>query len=201
MKQIKRAIYGIGLLLLVGAMLCGTAFADVDNPSGGTFSDVPANASYMEAVEFLREMGIFAGDDKGNFNPNQTITRAETAAVFCRMMGVEESAITLTQSPFYDVPSGHWAVGYIAKAAELGVVNGYGNGQFGPSNPVTYQEVLKMLVCSWGWGSLAEEAGGWPNGYITVATESGYTEGINFNPADNATRAAVAQLIYNSIMG
>jgi len=174
------------------------AFADVSETTG-VFPDVPPGAKYAEAVEVLHEMGIFNGDGNGNFNPDKTISRAETAAILCRMMGAEEDAKTMTSSPFTDVPSTHWAVGYIAKAAEAGIISGYSNGEFKPSNPVTYQQILKMLVCAWGWGGLAEEAGGWPNGYIQVANESGYTEGITHNPKDAASRSTVAQLIYNSI--
>lgn len=197
MRQLQRIMQGIVLFTLCGALLCGNALADVTNTP---FPDVPADADYAEAAITLSEMGIFKGDEAGNFNPDNPISRAEAATVICRMLGVEDEAKQIKTAVFTDVPSSHWAVGYTAKAAELGIINGYGNGRFGPGDPVTYEQMIKMLVCAWGWGGLAEEAGGWPNGYITVATESGYTKGINYSPSDNAIRAMVAQLIYNSMM-
>lgn len=34
----------------------------------------------------------------------------------------------------------------VGKAVELGVVNGYGNGKFGPSDEVTYEQAVTMIV-------------------------------------------------------
>ena len=41
------------------------------------YPDVEDNASYAEAVETLNVLGIMIGDEKGNFNPEASITRAE----------------------------------------------------------------------------------------------------------------------------
>lgn len=194
MKQIKRAIYSIGVLLVVGTMLCGTAFADVaDTP----FPDVPAGADYAEAAATLAELGIFQGDDAGNFNPNKTISRAETAAVICRMLGVEDEALAMKNVVFTDVPATHWAVGYVAKAAQLGIIGGYGNGKFGPEDQVTYEQMVKMLVCAWGHEEWAQSQGGYPAGYLYVAEMMGLSADISgFNGPSEAPRWGVAVLCY-----
>lgn len=200
MKQIKRAIYSIGFLLLIGAMLCGTAFAGDNDLSNRPFPDVPAGANYMEAAVTLAELGIFQGDSAGNFNPNKTISRAEAATVICRMLGVEEDAKNRTDVIFNDVSVSHWAVGYISKAAELGIIGGYGNGKFGPEDPVTQEQIVKMLVCAWGYEYDATVAGGYPNGYINVANDLGILFGIRTVPSDPAPRSVVASLVYNTLM-
>ena len=185
-------------MLLCFAMLSSTALADTgDIPS--PFPDVPSNASYAEAVRTLYEMGIFAGDENGNFNPDKTITRAEVAKVICLLVGVGDEALAMKNQVFSDVPSSHWAAGYVAKASELGIVNGIGNGQFGPSNPLTYEQIITMLVRAWGYDELADKSGGYPNGYISIADESGYTKGTSISVGKPATRSTVAVLIYNTL--
>lgn len=198
MKKVKSLIRMALILAICFASLCSSALADTGAYTG-PFPDVPTSAPYADAAEALHDRGIFNGDSKGNFNPNSTITRAECAAVICRLMGVENETKTMTKQVFSDVPSSHWAVGYVAKAAELGIINGYGNGKFGPSDPVTYAQIVKMLVCAWGWGELAQEQGGYPNGYLQIAEDFNITHGISQSPNEPAPRSAVAILMYNSI--
>lgn len=161
------------------------------------FPDVPADAEYTEAVAALVEREIITGDDRGNFNPDATITRAETAAIICRLMGVADQAQGARNQIYNDV-SGHWAEGYITKATELGIFNGDGTGMFRPNDNVTYEQIVKMLVCVCGQESEARRSGGWPNGYIAVARDLGITRGMSFAQTANAPRSAVAQLAYNA---
>lgn len=202
MKLLRKITQGIAVFALCGALLCGNAFADVDTQSGGPFPDVSADADYAEAVATLVDMGILKGDEAGNFNPDKPISRAEAATIICRMLGVENEAKQIKTAVFTDVPSSHWAVGYTAKAAELGIINGYGNGKFGPSNPVTYEQMVKMLVCAWGYVDDAVLSGGWPNGYIAVAKDIRIIDN-NSSASNNAApipRWMVAQLSYNTAM-
>lgn len=166
---------------------------------GTAFPDVPETAEYASAVEALADMGIITGDNKGNFNPNDTINRAEAAAIICRMVGVEEEAKASKTEVFHDVSAAHWAVGYVAKAAGLGIINGYGDGNFGPSDPVTYGQIIKMLVCAWGYEEAAKANGGWPNGYLTTADTYGISTGAMFSAEEKAPRGQVALLCYCTV--
>lgn len=163
------------------------------------FPDVAQSAEYAEAVAYLAEAGILKGDENGRFNPNATITRAETATIICRLMGMEDEAKANRRQVYDDVPATHWASGYIAQATELGVFNGDGTGNFRPGDNVTYEQVIKMLVCACGYEDEARQSGGWPNGYIAVAAELGITNEMRFRQTANAPRSAVAQLAYNAI--
>lgn len=163
------------------------------------FPDVPDDAPYADAVNMLAEMGIVKGDENGNFNPNNTITRAEFATMMCRLLGVEDAALAITKSSFNDVPADHWACGYVTKAVELGLVNGYGNGNFGPSDTLTYEQAVKVLVCAWGYEAEATEKGGWPKGYAQIADEIGITKGTQIMGAESVNRSVVAALFYNAI--
>jgi hypothetical protein len=197
-KILKMTVKTALITILFVAAICGSALAD-EGAYTGAFPDVSLDSDYGEAVEALYDMGIFGGDEDGNFNPNNTITRAEVATVICRLLGVEEEAKSMKTQVFSDLPASHWAAGYVAKAAELGIVNGYENGKFGPEDPVTYEQMVKMLVCAAGYGEDAESAGGYPDGYLAVGDECGFTSGVNIVIGKGAPRSAVAMLVYNAI--
>ena len=189
----KRMVQKGVLSLLVLAMVISPALAV------SSFPDVAEDAEYSEAVEYLRETGIMCGDDKGNFNPDKTVTRAEMVTIICNMLGETEGLAV--SSTFDDVPKTHWANKYITKAVALGFISGYGNGKFGPNDTVTYEQAITMLVRAIGQYSAANDAGGYPNGFIYVANKSGYLDGISANKGDQMRRLQIAAICYNIIMG
>lgn len=177
-------------LLLTIAMLTAPV-------SAVSYPDVDENASYAEAVEYLKDIGIMQGDEKGNFNPNQSVTRAEMAAIICRML--DETENLTTSNDFMDVPVTHWANKYVAKAAELGIVNGYGNGNFGPDDMVTFEQVVTMVIRAIGGADEAQKNGGYPNGFLFVANQYNFLDSVHASIGGPFSRAGVAIIIYNSI--
>lgn len=177
-------------MVVVGMILAHTALAV-------SFPDVAADAQYAAAVEALSKDGIFAGDENGLFNPERTITRAEYSTIICRLLGVEDEAKQLTAAHFSDVPVSHWAVGYVAKATELGIINGKGDGTFAPAEEVTSEQAVKMLICAVGFEDEAVDAGGWPDGYMSVARDFGYLDGIAETGNQTMPRAHIALLLHN----
>lgn len=187
----KRKIKPILVGALVSIMLCSTALA-------ASFPDVDELTDYADAVDYLSEVGIMVGDDLGNFNPNKPVTRAEMATIICRMSG-ETDALKASNN-FFDVPTSHWANKYISKAVELGVVNGYGDGKFGPSDFVTYEQAITMLVRSVGLDGDAQFFGGYPQGYIDVANHYGFTRDLTITVGSHMNRSDVAIAVFNVLV-
>lgn len=50
------------------------------------FPDVDKKSYYAPYIEAASEAGIVIGDDKGNFRPNDYLTRAEAAVIICRLL-------------------------------------------------------------------------------------------------------------------
>lgn len=176
-------------LTIAFSLLC-TALASA------AYKDVDYEDDYASAVELLTELEIFEGDEKGNFNPDSTITRAEMAAIVCRAKGLESAAKGAKGvTPFNDVSASHWASGYINLASQNGIINGYGDGNFGPEDTVTYNQAVKMLVCALGFEPMASAKGGWPTGYLVVAN----TYKINEGASNTALRKNIATLVYNAL--
>lgn len=166
--------------------------------SFAAFTDVEAGSNCEQAVTVLSDLGILKGYEDGSFKPEGAITRAEFAAVVIRLLGLGETAASATN--FDDVAADHWASGYIALASQQGIVNGYGDGKFGPEDPVKYNEAIKMIVAALGYTPVADANGGWPGGYQVVASQKGILAGVSgVAAADAAPRGVVAQLAYNAL--
>lgn len=162
-----------------------------------SFPDVPDNAVYADAAEYLNEAGIMQGDAQGNFNPDKSVTRAQMAAILCRMLDETEDLAT-DGSQFTDVPASYWANGYILKAADLGIIGGYKDGTFKPDNTVTFEQAVTMVVRAVGGETIAQESGGYPSGFLSIAKTYGFLSGVKVASGTEMSRANVAIVLYNS---
>ena len=163
--------------------------------SGTSFPDVSPSAAYSTAVEYVNKLGIMVGDEKGNFNPDKIVNRAEMATIVCRVLGQAENLPTL--NVFTDVPTAHWGNACIGRASELKIVNGYGDGTFGPSDPVTYEQAITMIVRAIGEEDAANYYGGYPDGHLYVADGKNLLKGIPPMKGQGLARSSVAVLLYN----
>lgn len=106
------------------------------------FVDVPADAWYADAVTYVVNAGLMNGTSATTFSPNGTTDRAMLVTVLYRL----EGSPSVTSYPqFSDVPGGTWYTDAVAWAAANGIVDGYGNGQFGPTDPVTREQTATIL--------------------------------------------------------
>jgi len=178
MKKLFVAFVTLSLVLWT----VGAAFASFEDVEG---------TDYENPVTTLNALGILKGYPDGTFKPDATITRAEFAAVAVRALGQESAAgYSEGQTPFADVPATHWASGYINVACQQGLLQGYPDGTFKPSNNVTYAEALAILVRALGYDPTVK--GAWPTNYIIKASELGITADLTFLPNAPATRGDVA---------
>ncbi len=187
------------LCLAVVMVLCTALSA-----SALTFSDVPENSKYSEAINSMVALGLLKGYDDGTFRPDATITRAEFAAVMTRAIGMEGLISSASSTNlFTDMSTNgmpHWANGYVRIAYDKGIILGMGDGTFAPDAPVTYEQAVKMVVCALGYEVAAVDKGGWPNGYLAQANELDVTKNAEMTPTNGpAPRGLVAQLVYNAL--
>ena len=194
-KNLKKVISSvIALALSVGS-------AAIAAPS---FSDVPETASYAQAVNTLASLGVISGyAEDGTFKPDNNITRAEVTtmivAALNRSADAEGSKGT-TKFPDMNVEAKEWATGFVNIGTTEGFIQGYDDGTFKPDNKVTYAELCVMLVSIAGYGDYAEYLGGWPNGYLSVASDRGISKNVSSSADTAVTRAQVAQMIYNTLL-
>ncbi|WP_419822860.1 S-layer homology domain-containing protein [Anoxybacterium hadale] len=86
---------------------------------------------------------VVNGVGNGNYEPDRNMTRAEFAAVMVRALGL---APEKGNSSFGDVASSQWYCGYIKTAAAFGIVKGYSDSAFGPSDTITREQAMTMIA-------------------------------------------------------
>ena len=117
--------------------------------------------------------------------------------------------------PFEDVASGKWYSEAILWASQVGIINGYGNGKFGPNDPITREQMAVMLhryakllnLNTTAKGKLirfrdGNEVSDWAEEAMRWAVGVGLFRGDDtgaLNPKNTATRAEVAALFERMI--
>ena len=106
------------------------------------YSDVAAGSWYNIAVSTLSNMGILGGYEDGTFRPNASITRAEFAKIAVSFF---DWADVYAVNSFVDVRDSAWYANYVAVAAELGLIEGYGGNVFRPDATITRAEACTII--------------------------------------------------------
>jgi len=113
-------------------------------------------ASTQQKAESLKEMGLFAGSDRG-FELDRQPTRAEALVMLLRLLGKAEEAVAKYESnpqdkpshPFTDVPA--WAQPYVAYAWQNGLVAGVSPTRLGADEPVSEPQYLTFVLRALGY--------------------------------------------------
>ncbi|PSL40809.1 subtilisin family serine protease [Salsuginibacillus halophilus] len=124
------------------AMLQRTARFSAEGESED-FYDVPAEHFAAEAIATLTDRGLLSGYPDGGFQPDEEITRGETAAVLERSFVYPSPDEAM---PFDDVSESYFGYGAIHRVAGAGIISGYPDGSFQEDNPVTRAELAAFLT-------------------------------------------------------
>ena len=207
--------------LLAAALAAGLAVPLPGAAAGpSSFQDVSDPVTAVNA-DILRLMGVVSGTGGNAFQPNGTLTRAQFCTMAVNFMGLRDQVVLhSTRTIFTDVPSSHWARGYInlaastmtdsgggssspsgdgeAPAAGSPLIAGVGDGRFLPEQELSYAQAVTILIRALGYSS--EQVGAvWPDGYLNLAQSIGLTGGVTAQAGDPITRAQAAQLFVNAL--
>lgn len=150
-----------------------------------------------EQAVALAALDIMSGDANGNLNLDALVTRAQFAkmAVMASPSGRTVSGEAQV-SPYYDVPSTHWAAGYVAAARDLGLVRGYLDGLFHPNATIRLEEGVTVVLRLLGYSD-SDVVGAYPAGQLTLYSSLGLDEGVTARRGETLTRGDVQNLFYN----
>jgi hypothetical protein len=176
------------------------------------FTDLDDASWAKQAIVGLAAKGIVSGRGDGTFDPNANITRAE----YCQILiGAIEKTNASADVSFDDVATDAWYYHAVAVASQLGIVSGYGDGNFGPNDLITRQDMALMTykaalatstdltaTRSLVFGDSAEISDYAAEAVQTLAN-AGIISGMSdeeFAPKANATRAQASVIIYNTFV-
>ena len=106
------------------------------------FADVAADAWYYDAVGYVYESGLMTGVNADQFAPEVTTTRGMIVTILYRM---ENSPAVTGGSGFPDVAAGEWYADAVKWASANGIVTGYSDGRFGPTDVITREQMAAIL--------------------------------------------------------
>lgn len=200
-RKMKRLCsFALAALMSIGHIACANSdeLPQSNEQSVKTaFWDV-AGTKYEKAANKLYELGIVNGYTDGSFGADKSVTRGELAAMLTRVLNINTD-LSAETSPYYDVREDAWNFGSIYALNSEGIMSGYGNGNFGPNDTVTYEQAVKPLVSAIGYGSEAEYKGGYPWGYVIVAAKNGMTKDVECPVGSVMSRGELSLLLYNAL--
>ena len=172
------------------------------------FTDIADVPWARNAINYLAANKIINGKSANIFDPNANITRAEFVKILVVALGIEVQ--NADNANFGDVPADAWYAGFVAAAANAGLVMGDDNNNFSPDSPITRQDMSVIL-----YRGFKPEAKGEAVSFDDSADISDYaTEAVAalsaakivngtgnnmFSPLNCATRAEAAVMVYNLI--
>ena len=139
------------LLALVLALVMSMSLVTISNAA---FKDAD-KIDYKEAVDVMNAVGVFIGDEKGNFNAKDNLTREQAAKIIAYLeLGSKAADALVGGATFTDVASSRWSAGFVGYCAKAGVVAGY-DGKFDPAGQLTALQFGKMLLVELGYDAKA----------------------------------------------
>ncbi|MDY2971070.1 MAG: S-layer homology domain-containing protein [Butyricicoccus pullicaecorum] len=185
------------------------SFATIsDETPKADFVDVPADAWYAEAVQYVYENGMMSGTSETTFSPDLTTTRGMIVTILYRL---ENEPTVAGTTAFTDVAADQYYANAVAWAAQNGIVSGIDATTFAPNNAITREQMaailyryaqfkgydvsakadLSVYTDAATVGAYATDAMAWANGAQLITGTSATT----LTPAGNATRAQVATIL------
>ena len=190
MRNLKRALS----LLLSSTMVLGMV---VMGGSAMSYADVNSN-HHEEAIAVMQAVGVMIGDENGNFNPDQKVTRAEMAVVMANLLGLKVDDYKNTTIPFTDVPD--WAAPYVAACYSNGITSGTSATTYGSNELVTAVQASLMMMKALGYFQYQSDFGSdWQIATIKQASSIDLFNDIDTGVTEALTRDSVAQLGLNTL--
>jgi len=106
------------------------------------YSDLDRKSWYHDGIHFCLENEMMKGVGNNSFDPGGTTSRGMIVTILYRLAGEPETAAA---NPFDDVADGQWYTDAAIWASENRIVDGYGNGKFGPNDPITREQLAAIL--------------------------------------------------------
>ena len=185
------------LLALVLALVMSMSLVTISNAA---FKDADS-IDYKEAVDVMNAVGVFIGDEKGNFNAKENLTREQAAKIIAYLELGEKAADALVGSAtFTDVAATRWSAGFVSYCAQAGVVAGY-DGKFDPAGQLTALQFGKMLLVEIGYDAKAAGMVGtdWAINTSKLMAKAKLMDKIDGSVNQVLTREKAAQMTLNAL--
>ena len=159
------------------------------------FLDVKSNNPFFDAINYMQSQGVINGYEDNTYKPNNPINRAEFVKIIVDTIFTKDQLSDCKMKKrFFDVSKEDWFYPYICIASNNGIINGYADRTFAPSNYINFSEASKIIVNAFGYETSPKDF--WYQSFIEKL------EGLNAIPRSicsilkNISRGEMAEMIY-----
>lgn len=224
----KRALFAKTVVLVLAlALTCGQAvFAETGATTGGNsgsaaprmkFPDVSATHWALKHITKLALEGIIEGDDKGNYNPDSSVSQQDVIIMAIRMMGLEDEAKQNKTAYVLPFDVSDYAKPYVAEALDKKLLSiqeetaPSGSSKAWGTRTATREWVAKIVIRALGKQEdaaqlattatafkdnkdISASALGFINAAVNLHIVDGFEDGT-FKPTGAVTRAQMATFL------
>lgn len=158
----------------------------------------PFSYANDETKSLLSATQIMQGNENGDFNDYETLTREQFAKITVSVADPDYIP-TGSSSPFSDVSESRWSSGYIDRANKMGFFHGYPDGTFRPEEEIVPEEVSKVMLKLLGYEN-DNITGNWATTQINFANDKGLLDGVDYSIGKPITRIEASKIIRNSLL-
>ena len=194
-NRIYAADLAEGLTLYSSLELDTNKPAEEDEKPAESYSEELENSPHAKVIELVVGLRIMNLRADGLFSPKGYITRGEFAAAAAKLLGSKANG-GYAIAEFTDVPKDSPFANGIYGLANLGILNGFGDGTFRPDEAVLYEHAVKIMVKVLGYYPLVENSN---RTCADIATEIGILKSVKPMADGKISRENVARLISNSL--
>lgn len=154
------------------------------------------NEAASMAVSLLEELEVIY--EQSEFAYSSSITRADFAVYAARTLGIDDKITDKATRYYVDTAQYDYAAYSVNTLVEKGILSVDDERLFRPSEAITFDEAVKIVVCMTGYRPVAEARGGYPGGYISTATSLKLIQGLSMGGVFSLNDAAI--LLYNALI-
>lgn len=123
---------------------------------------------HYKAATKLEAIGIIENIEESVLSSH--MTRRDCAKLMVKFLNVSKSVIESDSTPYVDVASSSAGAAEIKMLYDMGYISRGDDLRFYPENQVSLNEAIGFVVKSMGYETIAESKGGYPSGYLNVAS-------------------------------
>ena len=180
----------ISVLAAISIALTCVCVSAADNTVSTDSETASIAVSLLEELKVIYEQNEFAYDS--------SITRADFAVYAARVLGIDDKQTDKATRYYIDMAQYDYAAYSVNTLVDRGILSVDDERLFCPSDAITLDEAVKIVVCMTGYRPVAEARGGYPGGYISTATSLKLLQGLSRGGVFSLNDAAI--LLYNTLI-
>lgn len=180
----------ISVLAAISIALTCVCVSAADNTVSADSETASIAVSLLEELKVIYEQNEFAYDS--------SITRADFAVYAARVLGIDDKQTDKATRYYIDMAQYDYAAYSVNTLVDRGILSVDDERLFRPSDAITLDEAVKIVVCMTGYRPVAEARGGYPGGYISTATSLKLLQGLSRGGVFSLNDAAI--LLYNTLI-